>query len=247
MYHHIADGRTNTTISAENFEAHIKALHDAGYNTVTVKDMIEYVYSGTDLPEKPVCITFDDGYLSNYETAYPILKKYDMTATVFAIGVSVGATEHYKATDYPITPHFSFEQAREMISSGIISVQSHTYDMHQWEPYELGSRIRVNATKLENESEKEYIAAILNDCKIYDQLMLDNCGEKFTAFAYPSGAHSILGEVVIHSYGIKVTFSTQTDVRNTLVKGIPQSLYALCRYNMSDSVSAEDLPELLLK
>ena len=94
--------------------------------------------------KKPVVITFDDGYLSNYQYAYPILKETGMVATIFVIGATVGNTEHYKNTNYPITPHFTFQQGAEMVASGIISIQSHTYDMHQWAPYETSDSPRVN-------------------------------------------------------------------------------------------------------
>lgn len=85
---------------------------------------------GEALPEKPVVITFDDGYQSNYEYAYPILKKYGMKATIFVIGSSVGKDE-YKDTGLPMLPHFGVSEAREMENSGLISIQSHTYDLHQ--------------------------------------------------------------------------------------------------------------------
>ena len=133
MYHHISEeGNDSTELSPEAFEAQIAALAEAGYTAVFPEDLAAYVREGKELPEKPIVITFDDGYLSNYEYAYPILKKYGMVATIFVIGSTVGDTEHYKDTDYPITPHFSCEQAKEMVDSGVISIQSHTYDMHQW-------------------------------------------------------------------------------------------------------------------
>lgn len=82
-----------------------RALSEAGYTGVSFDELQAYVLRGAPLPEKPVVITFDDGYESNYTLAYPILQKYGMKATIFAIGVSFG-TDHYKDTDYAITPHF---------------------------------------------------------------------------------------------------------------------------------------------
>ena len=57
-------------ISPETFEKQIKTLKENGYTGITVEEMINYVYTGEELPEKPVCITFDDGYLNNYEKAF---------------------------------------------------------------------------------------------------------------------------------------------------------------------------------
>ena len=132
LYHHISED----TLTQEQFQTEMQLLKDGGYHTVSFDQIFDFVEKGTPLPEKPVCLTFDDGYLSNYEIAYPLLKEYGMKATFFAIGATVGNTEHYKDTEFPITPHYSYEQAKEMSDSGLVSIQSHTFDMHQWAPYE---------------------------------------------------------------------------------------------------------------
>lgn len=61
---------------------------------------------------------------------------------------------------YPITPHFSYEQGAEMVASGVISLQSHTYDMHQWGPYESTDQPRETILPLEGESEADYRASL---------------------------------------------------------------------------------------
>ena len=68
------------------------------------------------LPDKPILITFDDGYASNYMYAYPILKKLGMQATIFVITDRRGKT-------LSVNPHFSWNQAREMQDSGVIDIQ----------------------------------------------------------------------------------------------------------------------------
>jgi len=74
------------------------------------------------LPEKPIIIAFDDGYLSNYTKAFPILKKYGMKATIFIVASTVG--KMYPEINYS---HFTWAQAREMRESGLIEIGSHTY------------------------------------------------------------------------------------------------------------------------
>ncbi|MBQ7935236.1 MAG: polysaccharide deacetylase family protein, partial [Clostridia bacterium] len=196
---------------------------------------------GGILPEKPVCITIDDGYLSNYEIAWPILKQYGMKATIFAIGSSVGDTQYYKDTLYPITPHFSYEEAEEMLLSGVIDLQSHTYDMHQWAPFETGDAIRSSMLPFNNETEEDYAEALYADMETYKKWMQQELGRDFCALAYPSGYYNELVEVLVHQEGIPVTLSTDTDSRNVLVRGLPQSLYALCRFNVTDHTTAEEL------
>lgn len=185
MYHHLSEDVTNSEmVSPEQFEAQIRALSEAGYTGVSFDELQAYVLRGEPLPEKPVVITFDDGYRSNYTLAYPILQKYGMKATIFAIGVSFG-TDHYKDTDYAITPHFGAAEAAEMTASGLISIQSHTYDMHQWPPYETGSAVRENILQLSSESEEAYVQALTEDFTRSRALLEDATAGRSTCWHIP--------------------------------------------------------------
>lgn len=66
LYHHISED----TLTQEQFQTEMQLLKDGGYHTVSFDQIFDFVEKGTPLPEKPVCLTFDDGYLSNYEIAY---------------------------------------------------------------------------------------------------------------------------------------------------------------------------------
>lgn len=242
MYHHFSSEETGA-VTPELFAAHLEALRTAGYTAVSFQEMIDYVYHGGGLPDKPVCITMDDGYLSNYEIAWPLLEEYGMKGTVFAIGTSVGHREFYKDTEFRLTPHFGYEEAREMLASGVMDFQSHTYDMHQWEPFETGGQIRASALPLTEETEEAYAAVLAADLERYEAERQAELGGGFCALAYPGGYYNTLTEVLIHQAGIPVTLSIQTDSRNVLVRGLPQSLYALCRWN----ITADTTPEALLE
>ena len=75
MYHHLEENiNNNTVISPENFENQMKLLKMEGYHAISAQQLYDYLNGQTPLPQKPVLITFDDGYFSNYEKAYPILK-----------------------------------------------------------------------------------------------------------------------------------------------------------------------------
>ena len=244
MYHHLSEDVTNSEmVSPEQFEAQIRALSEAGYNGVSFDELQAYVLRGEPLPEKPVVITFDDGYRSNYTLAYPILQKYGMEATIFAIGVSFG-TDHYKDTDYAITPHFGAAEAAEMTASGLISIQSHTYDMHQWPPYETGSAVRENILQLSSESEEAYVQALTEDFTRSRALLEDATGRPVDVLAYPAGQYSTLAQVTLQSLGVHVTLSTNPGI-NTVVKGLPQTLYAMLRFGITEDVSPEALLDMI--
>ena len=244
MYHHLSEDVTNSEmVSPEQFEAQIRALSEAGYTGVSFDELQAYVLRGAPLPEKPVVITFDDGYESNYTLAYPILQKYGMKATIFAIGVSFGK-DHYKDTDYAITPHFGAAEAAEMAASGLISVQSHTYDMHQWPPYESGSAVRENILPLPGEGEEAYVQALTEDFTRSRALLEDAAGQPVDVLAYPAGQYSTLAQVTLQSLGVHVTLSTNPGV-NTVVRGLPQTLYAMLRFGITEDVTPEALLDMI--
>ncbi|OON99951.1 MAG: hypothetical protein ATN35_10005 [Epulopiscium sp. Nele67-Bin004] len=123
MYHDFKDevpeDEQSVTVSTELFEAHIKTLLAWGYHPITFTDLYNYLNGNGRLPYNPVIITADDGYLSNYTIAYPILKQYNVPATYFVSTAYVGVDTYME--------HFTWEQAKEMEDSGLITIQSHTH------------------------------------------------------------------------------------------------------------------------
>ena len=101
MYHHFREEEVpagdGANINIEEFEQHLKALTEAGYTTIFLNDLnhvMKQVQEGKEMgitqPElhmngKYIVITIDDGYRSNYELAYPLLKKYNMKACISVI------------------------------------------------------------------------------------------------------------------------------------------------------------------
>ena len=235
MWHNLAEESSgDMTISVDTFRAQIEALHEAGFKTVSLQQLYDYVHFGTELPEKPIVLTFDDGYFSNYEYAFPILQEYDMQATIFAIGVSVGK-DTYKDTDHAMTPHFGADEAREMVDSGLISVQSHTFDMHQWPPFEDGNaQVRETLLPFDGEADADYEAAVEADFAESRELLESITGQPVNALAFPEGAYVTLTQDALRSAGAELTFTTVRAV-NTVVKGLPQSLCAMPRFGMTET------------
>ncbi len=242
MYHHLAnDVSGSAVITPERFEEQIAALKRAGYNAIKLSELVAYVENGTELPEKPIVITFDDGYRSNYELAFPILKKYSMPAAINMIGVTAGA-DTYKETGTPIIPHFTYEEAQEMIESGIVEIQSHSYDMHNSQ--ELDKDYRQGVYRKKDESEGEYIEAFKNDFLRSRREIEENTDSIVTAFAYPNGFYTTLSEVLLSQMGVKITMTVEEGM-NTVIKGLPQSLRAMKRYRISEDISGDEIVEML--
>lgn len=242
LYHNIADEEGSTP--AALFEEHLLTLTEAGYHTVTLAQLEDYVYHGTPLPEKPICITFDDGYESNYALAYPLLKKYNMSAAIFYIGWSVGK-DTYKQTDRPIFTHFDFDEAREMRDSGLILFGSHTYDMHQTEEYEPNGAARPSVAPLESENEDGFAAALKNDLRLFAAQYETEFGSSVSYFSYPHGVYSPLSERILADAGFKITLSTDYEGRNVLVCGLGQTLRAMYRCTVPETASGESVLSML--
>ena len=225
MYHHL----TESTLSGDTLDEQLGALAQAGYTAVTMADLRAYVEQGADLPDKPVVITFDDGYTSNLEVGLPILEKHRMKATIYVIGCSVGK-DTYKDTGEAMTPHFTGEQAKDMEAGGLITIGSHGYDIH-----EVNGRdpdpIRHGVLQREDESEADYVRFLKEDCARFDRLMGPVLGHKVDILAYPYGQCSPLSEMILAQEGIFATVTTLPG-DNILVKGLPQTLRAMSRYDL---------------
>ena len=240
---HDIGGEGTYSISEEQFASQMKLLKDSGFNTVSFEDLYAYTVMGTELPEKPLIITFDDGYKSNYTIAYPILKELNMKATIYIIGSSFGK-DTYKDTGEKIFPHFGHEEAAEMYGSGLIDIQSHSYDMHQSEKLEQNEQVRVNVKRFENEGEKDYIEAFNKDFVDEDSIITGITGSDTNSFSYPTGYCDRETETLLGLLGVKSTVTTENGI-NTVIKGIPQSLFGLKRISIYRDMSDENLLNLI--
>lgn len=116
MYHSIAYEKGNPIkMPKEQFETEMKYIKENGYTTLTLDELYDYFQNSIPVPDKSIVITLDDGYADNYTDAFPILKKYDLKATIFIITSTVDKDPSYLTS----------EQMKEMESYGI-KMASHT-------------------------------------------------------------------------------------------------------------------------
>ena len=83
-------------LSTTNFDVLCRTLKEFGYQTITFSDLLKHIDHGRALPEKAVIITSDDGYQDNYTDAFPILKEYGYTMTVFLVTGVIGDSEEQR-------------------------------------------------------------------------------------------------------------------------------------------------------
>lgn len=242
-YHDVGQAASDMVITPRMLEKHFSALKRAGYQAILPSQLRDFVYRGAPLPEKPLLITFDDGYLSNAALAFPLLKKYDLKAAFFIIGVSFGAST-YKDTGIAISPHFGAKEAARMLESSRVEFGSHTFDMHQWAPYEEGPEVRESLKKLPGDTAEKYIAAVREDARRFAGFYAEAIGGSTDFFAYPSGVMTEEAAAVLREEGYTMTFCSQRGV-NTVVRGLPRSLTGLKRFTVSGDMTASQLLELI--
>ncbi|MBI4096719.1 MAG: polysaccharide deacetylase family protein [Candidatus Levybacteria bacterium] len=123
----------------------IETLKNAGYTFVTMSELMEIMDGKIKLPNKPVVLSFDDGYRDFYTDVFPILKKYDVKAVVYVV------------SGFLDQPNYMFtEQVREISKSGLVEIGAHT--VHH---YALRGLDNLTA-KYEIEESKKDLETLLN-------------------------------------------------------------------------------------
>ena len=242
MYHHFAEtSASDTVVSTERFEEQMTALHQAGYQAITLKQLYNYVHFKVPLPENPIRITMDDGYTSNLEIAGPILEELGMCATVFVIGINEGEEVYVHSGEPFYQERFSYEEAKPWIQKGVIDVQCHTYDMHQLESY--GFSGRDGMYQLPEESKEEYEQAIMLDFAQFRQRREPVTETELLGLAYPFGYYTQELDEFIQDE-VAITFTIEPRM-NVVTIWAPQSLRMMGRFNVTDGMTGEALVNLL--
>jgi len=200
MYHHIvmlhkkqpSDYGNSSVMNNVEFERQMKFLKEAGYNTITIRELYEHLYEERELPLNPIVITFDDGYYSNYRVAYPILKKYDYTASEYLILKSVNERYYDVDYDYP-TSKLSWDHIQKM--RDVFEFHSHTYNLHR-----LTKNNESYLTSEDIETVEEDIQSSLNLLEKYNV-------DKIRTIAYPYGQYNdeVINLLKLYDYKVGIT------------------------------------------
>ncbi len=235
MYHALLrdNSRQNAyVISPDLFESDLRYLKEHGYTCVVMQDLLDYVHSGKDLPEKPVMLTFDDGYYNNYVYAFPLLEKYNAKIVISPIA---SMTEKYSQSGEknPYYSHITWEMIREMVDSGRVEIQNHSYNLHTntWK--------RHGASKNPSESTEAYARVLEEDLLRAQRLFSEYADVNPTTFTFPFGAYSQVSTQILRDLGFSATLTCESRM-NTVVFGDPDSLFGLGRFRRKNYVSSED-------
>ncbi len=118
------------TITTDNFKEHLDYLKNNNYKTLTMDEFYNWKIGNLNLPYKSVLITFDDGFLSNYEYAFKLLKEYNMNATVFVVGsfIDNSTTNEWNGNIKTYMTKDLLENLKNEYPN--IEIYSHSYNLH---------------------------------------------------------------------------------------------------------------------
>lgn len=230
MYHSILKDSARQgqyVVSPEVLAADLDALQTRDYQTVTVADLLAYVNDGVPLPEKPVMITFDDGYYNNYVYAYPLLEQRGMRAVISVIG-SQTAQYTENGVENAYWSHLRLERLAEM--QDVFEVQNHSWNLHEYGE-------RRGCLRRRGEDESSYEALLREDTEQTQEMLTEAGLPAPTCYTYPFGACSEESERILQDMGFLCTLGCEE--RMNLVTDDPACLYEMGRYNRGAGESTE--------
>lgn len=232
MYHSLAESEDNPyAVSPERFERDLIYLRQAGYTTVVMREVIDYVDGKGTLPEKPIMLTFDDGHYNNYHYAFPLLKKYGCKIVLSPIGRCLDEFSE-RAGSHLGYSYVTWTQLREMTRSGLVEIGNHSYDLHENTASQQGIR------KRKDETEADYRERLLNDVGGMQQRFYAGLGIKPLTLTYPFGFYSRETLPIAKELGFRASLTCEAGT-NTIT-GDTDCLYNLRRYLRPRGVSSED-------
>ena len=185
MYHYVNDEeplRSKLGVSVASFERQMRFLKEHRYNVVTLYELADLLQGKKKIPAKTVAITFDDGYLDNYTNVYPILKRYQLPATIFVVVNRVG--KRLGNDEY-----MSWQQIQEMVDSGIITIGSHSMN-------------HPNLTEIDSPEKLTY--EIVESKRFLEEKLK----RKIDFFSYPFGGNDAGSRVTAKEAGYRACVGT---------------------------------------
>ena len=193
------------------FVEQMEYLRTHGHHPVSLDDILKAKAGTGKLPDKPVLLTFDDGYLSYYDFVFPVLKKFGYPSVLSVVGSWIA--NHPRGLPEPL---MSWEQIREVAKSDLVEIASHTYGLHKAIVYNpqgnVGPATNVFAfdprTKTYETAEK-YRVRIKADFTAQKDLFEKQLGITPRVIAWPYGKYNQIALAVAQKQGYRFGFTLE--------------------------------------
>ncbi len=212
MYHDILpEKKVFFDVTPEEFEQHLKLIQQKGLTPISMDQLVTHLQTGLPLPEKPILLTFDDGYSGHYEYVYPLLKKYGYPALFAIYTAKVG--KHMGRSS------LTWDQLREMAKDPLITISSHSVD------HKVMAAMTESQLQVETQESKRVLEAEL--------------GVPIRYFTYPEGKYDAQATEAVKQAGYLAAL-TMNDADERLA-GQSESLLAIGRIGQSRLAEMVDI------
>ena len=188
-YHNFSKGPSSKklVVSARKFADQLGYLKSHGFYPITLQQMLEFLHFG-QVPERSVVISIDDGWVSSYTIAYPILKRYRAPAVLYI------PTDYIQGRSRKM---LTWDQILKMVQDNVVDIQPH-------------SKTHRDLTKLKpNESFKSYFSSVRNEISTARKVISDKLKTEATSLSYPFGATNSLVAELVRKYGYTTAFTVK--------------------------------------
>lgn len=231
MYHQMTrspERVSQFTILEQTFDEDLAYLKSQGYESITVQQLLDWYDGIGTLPEKPMMITFDDGYETTLTYVEPILRKYGYTAVVAVVAAI--ADTYTETEDHTLDySHLSWEDVKRMSESDVYEIQCHTFDMHKLSH-------RQGCDKVIGESSDHYKSILEEDIRKYDARCEEYGVSSQRTIAYPYGYFCNDTIEALRNVGYRLGFTCMERVN--VLKGDPEEMFVLGRFNREPGKSS---------
>lgn len=193
MYHYVSTPppeadryRLDLSVTPRQFAEQLAWLRANDFTTITLDDLYAALMTGASLPDRPVILTFDDGYADAYEHAFPLLVEFDMTGTFFVITETLDAAQ---------PGYLTWDQARVMAEAGM-SIQSHS---------------RSHPDLTDNCNYDCLVWQILGSVETIEA----HLGQRPRFFSYPGGRYDRAVLALLPQVGIQAAVTTRSGTLHT--------------------------------
>lgn len=238
-YHEVADKAEALTpayaVSPTNFLRQMDWLRNHGYRFVSVGDLLAAREGRRPLPEKAILVTFDDGYTSVYEHAWPVLKLLQIPAVINVVGswLEEQGKVDFDGKSIPREKLLSWKQLREMSDSGLMEVGSHSYALHRGVLGNPQGNMEPAATTREwlpaqkrYEDEATYRKRVQADLERNSALVKKHVGRAPRVIAWPYGRYNHAARELAERLGLRVglTLDDGANLHDTPLWGLRRIL-----------------------
>lgn len=234
MYHHILKDTSyhgKYVVSPSQFEEDLMYLKQNGYETVLIKDLIDFVYLKKELPQKCAVLSFDDGHLSNYHYIFPLIKKSNDKIVISVVGEYTDNATNTEDRNVAYS-YLKWEDIKELDESGLVEIANHTYNFHN-------KNKRMGIGSVTGETKEEYTKIIKDDLEKLNKKIKDITGKEPLTFTYPFGKVVENSYDVIKKIGFKASLSCEEGI-NIIRENDKECLYMLKRYNRPAGISTKE-------